>query len=1575
MRPRRLSLNQGLRFLLAGVGGALASPAFAQITVDGTLSAGRSLDGPNFAITADLGRQAGANLFHSFGQFNLHFNPLTLVRESATFSGPSSIVNIISRVTGGQASAIDGTIRSTIPGANLYLINPSGLMFGPHATLDVSGSFHASTADHIRFTDGAIFGATNPSGSTLTVAAPEAFGFTASNPAALTVDHSTLSVPPGSGLSLAGGNLQISGGTIAAPAGRIHIVGVAGPGEVGLDPADESRITAPLGPVAIVGGSLVDVSNRSVGSLVPGGAFIRGGALVIDGSTVTAANFGADTGGLLFLRGNDSLALSNGGSITTATFGSGRAGNLFVSGNAITIDGGSTSGFASISADAAARSTGGAGTIAVNAQALTLRRGGSISAVSSGPGTAGTVGITADSLLIDGSSTVGGGDTSITANALGPSTGGAGTVTVTVAGTMSVVNGGSISSDTLGSGRAGNVIASANAITIDGGSSVGFAFISADAVGAQSSSAGSVTINAGTLSLGKGASISTNLFGAATSSNAGSVVIKAETLTVGRGGSISANSSGATTSSNAGSVVIEAETLTVGRGGFIEADSSGPGRPGNILISGTAITIGGSGSGGPAVISADANADSAAAGSVTVKAGTLTFQVGVIETDSFGSGNAGTVTVSANTILMDGLKISNFSTGIDSVSGDIGNAGRITVDAGSIIMRAGGEISTATQFSGTGGSVVVMAKSLLVDGSNTRIGSDASILSTGKAGTVTVVVDGALSIVNGGNISSDTRGNGDAGAVAVTANTILIDNANLGGTGISSRAVKSTGNGGRVTVDAGSITLRGGGQISTGTSTAGNAGDVAVTADSLLIDGSGSTRITSSAFNNSTGNAGTVTVKVTGPISIVNGSNISSDTFGRGRGGDVFVSANAITIDGGSNGGLAFISAGANGAASSGAGSVTVKAQTLLTVRSRGSISSDTFGSGDAGDVVVTADSLLIEGNNVDGFTRIASSALNTSTGNAGKVTVDVAGTMSIVDGGNISSETFGPGRAGNVFVSAKAITIARGLISTGSFDAVATGDAGDVMLKAGSLSIDGTGSPFFTGVSSVAARQSTGRAGNIDVDVSGGKVTIAGGGQIASSTDGSGDAGKVTVQAATIALSAGGSISTTSFGRGRAGSVTVSANAITIDGGAGISSGSLGAQSGDAGKVTVQAETMALSDNGLISTNTSGGGRAGIIDVDVFGKLTLTGGGEIASRTASSGDAGSVRVHAGEIVIDGPPGTFTAIDSRAEAGSTGNAGRVEVTAQDISLLDGGLIASDTSGIGNGGLVTISAGRVLVGNLSEISSAANEPNSGTAGTVTVDATSIELRDGGRISSSASGSGAGGDVTLRATGSIVVAGVGSSIAALSSTGSNAGNIFLATTDLVLSGGGNVTTAAVQGGGGRIVIEANHLLRLKDGQIVTSVASGVGNGGDITIDPQFVVLDHGLIQANALGGNGGNITIVAGQFLASPDSIVQASSQLGISGAIAIQAPTNDITGTLTELAGKFGNELALANAGCATAARAEKSSSLTAVGRGGLPDSGDGPQLGHYFGGRETATAAKGGERLLVASGGAASKCW
>src|SRR6056297_1872984 len=97
--------------------------ACAQVVTDGIMGPAASLSGPDYAVSSDLGTQIGANLFHSFETFDIN------TAESATFSGPDSIQNIISRVTGGNASFIDGVLRSGINGVDFFFLNPAGVMF------------------------------------------------------------------------------------------------------------------------------------------------------------------------------------------------------------------------------------------------------------------------------------------------------------------------------------------------------------------------------------------------------------------------------------------------------------------------------------------------------------------------------------------------------------------------------------------------------------------------------------------------------------------------------------------------------------------------------------------------------------------------------------------------------------------------------------------------------------------------------------------------------------------------------------------------------------------------------------------------------------------------------------------------------------------------------------------------------------------------------------------------------------------------------------------------------------------------------------------------------------------------------------------------------------------------------------------------------------------------------------------------------------------------------------------------------------------------------------------------------
>ena len=324
--------------------------ANAEVTLDGTLGRSSALPGPDYLIGADLGRQVGGNLFHSFRDFNLNSH------ESATFSGPNNVTNILSRVTGGNSSNIDGLIRSTIPNADMYFLNPHGIVFGPNARLDVQGSFHASTADYLHLKDGGRFEARQPSQSILTVAPVEAFGFLNSPVAPISVqghgevtpdwEETTtgLTVPSGKTLSLIGGQIKIGQGTffnaetfddegneateiiplpiLSAPHGRINLASMASQGEIflGRDFVNASSLSQ-LADIHLTNNSLLRTNGEGGGSI-----FIHGGQFLADNSAIEAITLGSQDGGVIDLRAN-TISL-NGATINGNTIGTGKGTNI-----------------------------------------------------------------------------------------------------------------------------------------------------------------------------------------------------------------------------------------------------------------------------------------------------------------------------------------------------------------------------------------------------------------------------------------------------------------------------------------------------------------------------------------------------------------------------------------------------------------------------------------------------------------------------------------------------------------------------------------------------------------------------------------------------------------------------------------------------------------------------------------------------------------------------------------------------------------------------------------------------------------------------------------------------------------------------------------------------------------------------------------------------------------------------------------------------------------------------------------------------------------------------------------------
>ena len=273
-------------------------------------------------------------------------------------------------MTGGSPSTIDGTLSSQIPGANLYLFNPSGIVLGANARLDLSGAFHASTANVIRLADGGAFFANPAAPSVLTVAPPAAFGFLGPAPATIMVQGSTLETRPGQSLSLIGGDVEVTGGTLITQSGRLTLVSLGGPGEVPFDHAIQApglplesgprRGTLSLargatlfaggdpgGTIAIRGGRLVMTENARIlanaaGSTDGGNRAIDvqvAEDVVLDGSTIFAGNPSAERARDVAITAGNALTITNEGSIATGNPGS-AGGNIHIDVGRLTLTGG-----------------------------------------------------------------------------------------------------------------------------------------------------------------------------------------------------------------------------------------------------------------------------------------------------------------------------------------------------------------------------------------------------------------------------------------------------------------------------------------------------------------------------------------------------------------------------------------------------------------------------------------------------------------------------------------------------------------------------------------------------------------------------------------------------------------------------------------------------------------------------------------------------------------------------------------------------------------------------------------------------------------------------------------------------------------------------------------------------------------------------------------------------------------------------------------------------------------------------------------------------------------------------------
>lgn len=830
------------------------------------------------------GTPVGTNLFHSFGEFSV--GRLDTAQFQTTNLVPTaSISNILGRVTGGNPSSIFGAIDSAsyYPGANLFLLNPAGIVFGPNATLNVAGSVNFTTADYLRLADNVRFNAVpNSTADALLSASPvAAFGFldlaSGMTRGIISVQGSTLSVPDGQSITLVGGDVIIgngvgTGGTqaanLSAPNGQIHIASANSVGEFQHHPLQaianaDGQAFSTYGLIALAPNSLIDVTHGGGGTVS-----IRGGEFVLNvtnsilttstaAPTAPAENSVSLTGGSLILSGTtsgadgaainistDTLEVKGASQIVSSNEGSGGLGgdttitatkSVTISGYDVDATSGVRTDFGTVTSGVFAGTTadGTGGALTITTPKLTIQDSAEVATLTAGAGSGQTM--TLDVRILE----------------------------VKTGGRVSTISGWNYLLGDFGdgTGQAGMInILGANSISVDGtGPFNNYSRIQGAAYSFAGGGSAPIEINApsATVTLENGGRIETLPgFGAEPTGN---ITLTIRNLNITNG-----------------------SLNTIG----------GDGRSGNIVVNATGtVSLSGEVQGQPFPINNE-NGGSGGTGIVSVETGTLTLSNRArILNSTFSDATPSTDTKisihATESVAMSGgsdIRIANFLSdvgGLEIRSSNISLSGQATINTVGFGNGNSGPITiNAQNFSLTGGSKL---NSSILSGSS---GQGGSITIQGLASPAeSVLIDGIDS-----GLFSNTRGAGIGGNITVETNTLTMQNGGTISASTSGQAPSATG--GNITLTAGqSVTLNNGGSISASSTGPGNAGTISVNAGQQLDMQNSS--ITTQANQASGGN---INIQAVDQVRLVDSTISTSVLGGGGGGGNISIDPTAVIL-------------------------------------------------------------------------------------------------------------------------------------------------------------------------------------------------------------------------------------------------------------------------------------------------------------------------------------------------------------------------------------------------------------------------------------------------------------------------------------------------------------------------------------------------------------------------------------------------------------------------------------------------------------------------------------------------------
>ncbi len=1465
----------------------VASPANSQPITPANDGTGTTVTPQGNQFNIEGGTRSGANLFHSFDQFNVPIN------QTANFLTTPDTSNILGRVTGGNASYINGLIQVIGGNSNLFLINPAGIMFGPNASLNIPASFSVTTATGIGFDNNNFwFKAMGTNDYSNLVGNPSGYRFNVSNPGAI-VNEGNLTLNPGENLTLLGGTV-INTGQLSTAGGNITIAAVEGGSVLRISQPGHllSLEVGTLDATSLENGeNIFSITPLSLATLLTGGEIAQATSVIVNENgqiVLTDSNtLVADTPGTAITSGPIDVSTPpnppyEGGDINSLPLFKGDrrgiGGQVNVLGDRVAL----------INTNINADGLNGGGTVLIggdfqgngivpNSRQTFVNQNSIISADATTKGDGGQVIIWSDGITNFGGNI----------SAKGGEVSGDGGL-VEVSGKQELIFNGNVDVSAA-LGNSGTILLDPENVTVGEENS--------ETLGDNSEVSATENSDSETETVENNSEV---LSTENTDSQTTEIADNSETETVENNSEVlsTENTDSQTTEIADNSETTETETpidpfaQDENADVTISAENLGELSGDVILQADNDITIN-------EKIETDSSVELKAGRSININAD--------IDT-SVGNGN---IDLFGNNDEMNFVNRSDGKASINQLDGTTLNAGsgRINIQLGNL--GEVGDINLANLT--TTGQVLVNANggNIVRVSENSLINAGSVLFQTNASGGIGLTdaplrlnvenleaVSGSGGVffdvgnVNVGGVNEDVNGistgaGGDIRLDSIGDVTVTED--------ISAHVVTDGETGGDININAKNLSFIYGGSISVLTFAKGDTGSVEIhAADTVVFDGGNSgslTGIHSSVELGAEGNAGGVTI-TTGSLELKNGATILTGTSGKGDAGSVKIdAADTVVFDRGDSeiptGVISSVIPGAKGYA----GDVTITTRSLF-VKNGAQISASTLGNGDAGSIFITTETQLTLNENAQ------ISAFTESTGDGGNIILLAPETLNIEGNGKITTRTSGEGKTGQIDILSPNITLSDGIDIT-------------------------------------AFTESTGKAGNINLE--GNQINIQPNTQILAFTESTGDGGNITVRATeTLNLQADTQLSVETNRSGKAGDIEITTPKLTIGENAQITAtvniGATTTEAGGnitintnqldiAGELGIFAETEATADaviltltpyktnpnldinftnQGFISASTSSTGNGGNINISAPESINIKGDGNISVQTTDKGNAGAINIDTQNLTLsDG-----VAISASTE--DKGNAGAIKINTRDLTLETGTSLTTETNDAGKAGDIEINTRQLTIGEDAQISATAKKgaTNTEAGGNITINANDLFISGRLGIFAETAGETPAGTLTLnpyRNNPNLNITFTENGFISARTTASGDGgniNIF-APENINISGEGRITVETEGAGNAGIINIETENLTIAENTTISAATSDTGDGGSINITPSQTFQLEGQIITETTGeGNGGTISINTGEMTAPNSTISAKSTNAGNAGEINIQAENNITTGIIT-----------------------------------------------------------------------------